>query len=358
MFSKHATRECADKFIERKAANVRKISALGIVICFCSTSAFGDPIADFYKKAGLTVAVGTGVGGSHDLNARVIARHMGKYLPGNPTIVVQNVPGAGSLTLAGQLNHHSRRDGSIIGALNRAAVFEELYTGRATKVKFNPLELNWIGAPDRITAVAISWHTSPVRTAADLLKRELIVGSSGGTTTTVPRMMEEAAGFKFKVVLGYKSGGDVDLAIERGELEGRAATAWGGLKGRNSDWLTQKKVNLLFQTGLSKHPDLNDVPLALDFARNSEDRRMMELFFAAEDIGYPYVAPPLVPTDRLAALRTAFEKTMLDPNFVEDLRKQSLDVNPVSWQRMTKIIQDSYNAPDHIKARLRKALNE
>ncbi len=344
--------KAASRFTSRLAGSAVVILAL------CSTGALAETVEAFYSKNNLTVAVGTGVGGSHDVNARVLARHIGKYIPGNPAVVVQNVPGAGSLTLANQLNHTARRDGSFIGALNRAAVFEELYTGRSTKLKFNPLELNWIGAPDRITGVAISWHTSSVKTAKDLLHTQLIVGSSGGTTTTVPKMMEEAANFKFKIVMGYKSGGDVDLAIERGEIEGRAATAWGGLKGRNSAWITDKKINLLYQTGLSKHPELPDVPLALDFARNSEDRRMMELFFAAEDIGYPYAAPPQTPPAMLAALREGFARTMKDPDFVSELQKQSLDVNPVSWEAMTKIINDAYQAPDHIKSRLRNALRE
>ena len=291
-----------------------------VIFALCSTDALAETVEAFYSKNNLTVAVGTGVGGSHDVNARVLARYIGKYIPGNPAVVVQNVPGAGSLTLANQLNHTARRDGSFIGALNRAAVFEELYTGRSTKLKFNPVELNWIGAPDRITAVAISWHTSPVKTAKDLSHTQLIV--------------------------------------ERGEIEGRAATAWGGLKGRNTAWLTDKKINLLYQTGLSKHPELPDVPLALDFARNSEDRRMMELFFAAEDIGYPYAAPPQTPPEMLAALREGFARTMKDPDFVSELQKQSLDVNPVSWEAMTKIINDAYQAPDHIKSRLRTALKE
>ncbi|MDP2356238.1 MAG: tripartite tricarboxylate transporter substrate-binding protein [Beijerinckiaceae bacterium] len=343
----------------RSVKAARRLTGSAVVIlALCSTGALADAVEAFYSKNNLTVAVGTGVGGSHDGNARVLARFIGKYIPGNPAVVVQNIPGAGSLTLANQLNHTARRDGSFIGALNRAAVFEELYTGRSTKLKFNPLELNWIGAPDRITGVAISWHTSPVKTAKDLLHTQLIVGSSGGTTTTVPKMMEEAANFKFKIVMGYKSGGDVDLAIERGEIEGRAATAWGGLKGRNTSWIMDKKINLLYQTGLSKHPELPDVPLALEFARNSEDRRMMELFFAAEDIGYPYAAPPQTTPAMLAALREGFARTMKDPDFISELQKQSLDVNPVSWEAMTKIIHDAYTAPEHVKSRLRNALKE
>jgi hypothetical protein len=161
---------------------------------------------------------------------------------------------------------------------------------------------------------------------------------------------------KFRIVTGYKSGGDVDLAIERGEVGGRAATAWGGLKSRNADWLKEKKINLLYQTGLSKHPELPNVPLAIDFAKNQDDRKMLELFFAAEDIGYPYVAPPGVPEDRLAILRKAFQETMQDKEFTQDMKKQGLDVHPVPWDKMTKIIQDAYGVPAPIKERLRKTL--
>lgn len=312
----------------------------------------------FYRKTNLIVGVGTGVGGSHDLNARVIARFIGRHIPGNPTVVVQNVPGAGSLVLANMLHQTAPRDGSMIGALNRATVFEELYTGRASRSRFNPLEMNWLGAPDRITAVAIAWHDAPVKTAKDLLTHELIVGSSGGTTTTVPRILQEVAGFRFKVITGYTSGGDVDLAIQRGELQGRGATAWGGLKGRGGDWLKQKKVNLLYQTGLTKHPDLPDVPLALEFARTDEDRKILELFFAAEDIGYPYAAPPGVPDDRLAVLRKAFSAALMEPELKADLALQGLDVSPVTWEAMTKVIHSSYGAPEPIKQRLRKFLKE
>lgn len=320
------------------------------------SEASSDPHAEFYARTPFVMAVGTGVGGSHDLNARVIGRHMVRFIPGQPTLIVRNVPGAGSLNLANTLNETSPRDGSIVAALNRAAIFDRLYTGRESRARFDPMALEWIGSPDTITAVAISWHDTPIRTVQDLIEKEFIVGSSGGTTTTVPRVLAEAAGFRFRLIQGYQSGGDVDLAIERGEVQGRAATAWSGMKSRNVDWLTEKKVNLLYQTGLSKHPELSDVPLAIDFARTEDDKVLLQLFFSAEALGYPYAAPPGTDPARLAILREAFEKTMKDPQFAVEMRNQGLDVNPVSWRDMTEIVRASYSAPEAIVDRLRSTI--
>lgn len=340
-----------DTVLRTKATCAVAIGALLFGLA-AAPSASAQSVEQFYKGKTVTVAIGSGSGGSHDLNAHILGRHIGKYLPGNPRVVVQNMPGAGSLTLANYLFEVAPKDGTYFGGLQRAAVFEELYTGKV-QVRFEPTKMNWLGGPDTISSVAISWHTVPVKKAEDLLNRELIVGASGGTTETIPRLMNAIAGFKFKVIPGYKSGGDVDLAIERGEVEGRAATAWGGMKGRNSDWLEQKKVNLLFQTGFERHPELKDVPLALEFAKTPDDRKVAELFFAAEDIGYPYLAPPGVPADRLAAIRSAFEQVYKDPELIAEAKKGGLDINPVSWQRMTKVITDSYSAPDSVRQRLR-----
>jgi tripartite-type tricarboxylate transporter receptor subunit TctC len=318
----------------------------------------GDATAqqDFYKGKTLTIGIGTSVGGSHDAYARIIANNIGRHIPGNPTVVPQNVPGAGSLTLANHVFESAPKDGTYIGALNRAAVFEELYTGKTT-VRFDPVKMHWLGGPDTVSSVAIAWHTAKVKTAKDLLTHELIVGSSGGQGDSVPKLLSQTAGFKFKVILGYKSGGDVDLAIERGEVEGRATTAWGGLKQRSQDWMNEKKINMLYQTGLEAHPELKDIPLAVDFSRTPDDRKVAELFFAAEDIGYPYVAPPETPADRLAILRKAMEETFKDPQAKAEAAKQNLDINPVSWQRMTKGIVDSYSAPEPLRKRLRDTVN-
>ncbi len=321
------------------------------------TAAGAQSAADFYKKLStITLAVGSGTGGSHDLNARIMAHHLGKYLPGKPSVVVQNVPGAGSLKLANQMANTAPKDGSYIAALNRGAVFEELYSTRS-RAKFDATTFNWLGGPDKITAVGIAWHTAKVKTAKDLLTHQLIVGGSGGTTESIPRLLEKVAGMKFKVVAGYKSGGDVDLAIERGEVEGRAAIAWGGLKSRGKTWIDKKLINILFQTGLNKHPDLANVPLALDFATKPEEKKMTSLFFSAEEIGYPYAAPPGVPADRLALLRDALIKTMRDPAYIAEATKQRLDIHPISWQRMTKVIGDAYGAPSALRKQLQSTIN-
>lgn len=334
--------------------------AIWMVACvtaFAATSA-AQTAEEFYKKTRVTVAIGSGPGGSHDLNCKLIARHLGKHLPGNPTVIPQNVPGAGSLTLINQLYNTAPKDGSFFGGMQRAGVFEDLYNEKGkSRAKFDATKLNWLGGPDRITGVAVAWHTSPVKTYKDLYNHEMVVGSSGGTTTTVPMLLSGTVGFKFRVVKGYKSGGDVDLAMERGEIEGRIPVAWGGLKSRGGDWLKGKKVNMLFQTGLTRHSDLPNVPLALDFAKTPDDRKLMELFFSAEEIGYPYAAPPGLQADRLAVLRKAFADTLADKQFIEEARKQKLDVNPVTWQQMTQVITNAYGAPPQVIARLREAIN-
>ncbi len=317
-----------------------------------------ESVAEFYKGKTFTVAIGFAPGGSHDLNGRIIARHIGKYLPGNPNVISQNVPGAGSLTLANHIVTTAPADGTYIGAINRSVVFDELYTGRSAGSRFDPLKVSWLGGPDTITSVGIAWHTAPVKKAEDLLTHEMIIGTSADASagSTVAKLLTSTAGFKFKLIQGYPSGSDTDLAIERGELHGRATLPWGGLKGRNASWLKENKINMLYQSGLEKHSEIPQVPLAIDFSRTPDDRKVAELFFAAEDIGYTYLAPPDVPPDRLAAIREALAKAFRDPELISEARKAGLDINPVTWQRMTKVISDAYSAPEPIRKRLRETI--
>lgn len=331
-------------------------ACIGVAVLLTTAgSASAQSVADFYKGKTIVLAVGAEVGGTIDLNGRLVGRHMSKYLPGNPTIVVQNVPGASSLKLANHLGAGAPTDGSYFAGLNRLAVFRKLYVENSG-VTFDPLTLNYLGSPDKIWSVAYLWHTAKVKKAADLLTTEAIVGGSpGGSAHLHPMMLNEFAGFKFKIINGYKGGADVDLAAERGEVEGRASTAPVQILEKN--WLAEKKVNLLFWNGLEKDEKLwPDLPLALEFVKNPDDRKLMEVYYAADEIGYPYAAPAGVPADRVAALRKAFMDTLNDKTFVEESAKQKLDVNPVSGEKVTSIVKAAYGTPAPIVKRLQAVL--
>lgn len=316
--------------------------------------AAAQTVEQLYKGKVVTLGIGSGVGGSHDVNGRLAARHIGQHIPGKPTIVPQNVPGAASLPLANHLAMGAPRDGSYIAIFNRAGIFDKLYDAKSNAT-FDPTTFNWLGGPDKIWSVAYVWHTAKAKTVDELRRYEVIVGGSGGTTESIPLLFNQLAGFKFKLVRGYKSGGDVDLAVERGEVEGRASTTWAELK--KKPWLNENKAVVLFWNGLEKHRDLPDVPLGLDFIAKPEDRQLMELFFAADEIGYPFAAPAGVPADRVAALRKAFEDMHADPAYIADANRLQFDVNPVSWQRMTKIIADAYATPTAMQKRLQELMN-
>jgi tripartite-type tricarboxylate transporter receptor subunit TctC len=308
---------------------------------------------DFFKGKTVTVGIGTDVGGSHDLNGRLVAAHLGRHIPGNPTLVPQNVPGANSMTLANFLAQSAPKDGTYIAGFNRSGVMAKLYDPTAN-VSFDPLTFNWLGSPDKIWSVAYARSDAKVKTADDLLKTELIVGASNGLSDRVPNLMASFAGFKFKVVSGYKGGADVNMAVDRGEVEGRASTTWAELK--NTTWLRDKKINLLFWNGLEVHPDEPKVPLGLDYIKNPDDRRVMELFFAVDEMGYPFAAAPGTPADRVTILRKAFADMLADPAYIADANKLSFDVHPVTAERMTKIVRDSFDAPKAIVDRVREAI--
>jgi hypothetical protein len=241
------------------------------------------------------LAIGSGSGGSIDIYARLMGRHLGKHIPGQPTIVPQNMPAGSGLALANFASEGAPRDGTWLGAVTQALPFDPLFSGGASNVRFDVLKWNWLASPVKFSAVAISWNAStPVRNAVDLLTHEMIVGSSGAaaSSTNDAHVLRNILGFKYRVILGYPSGADIDLAMVRGETQGRANIAWQGLKSRNADWLTKKEVSILYQMGLEKDSDIpSDVPLILDFAKTDEDRQVLELKFASYALGYPVFAP-------------------------------------------------------------------
>jgi tripartite-type tricarboxylate transporter receptor subunit TctC len=316
--------------------------------------ASGQSAEAFYKGKQVTVAIGSGAGGSHDQWGRLITRHMGKYIPGQPNLVPKNYPGAGGMMLANLYWAQGPKDGTSFGIINRGVLFEPLFNAAHAKGLFDPRKFSWIGSPDSIISVAVAWHTSPVKKWQDLLDKELIVGAVGAATGTTKEayVMNNLLGFKYKVIMGYPGGSDVDLAMERGEINGRANLAYGGLKNRNLQELKEGKIIILYQMGLERHPEMPNVPLVLDFARNDEERRLLELNFLPSEIGYPFLAPEGVPAPRLAALREAFKKTLEDKDLRADAAKQRLDINYKSGERLQALVEKAYSASPEMVARL------
>jgi tripartite-type tricarboxylate transporter receptor subunit TctC len=331
------------------------LSAVAVMMSMMpSAPAAAQSVEEFYKGRQVTLAIGTGVGGSHDQYGRLIARHMGQYIPGHPNLVPKNYPGAGGMALANSFWAQGPKDGSIFGIINRAIMFEPLFNGKNARGKFDPRKFSWIGATDTVISVAVAWHTSPVKTWQDLREKELIVGAVGAAsgTTKEAYVMNNLLGFKYKVIMGYPGGGDVDLAMERGEINGRANLAYGGLKNRNIEEVKSGKLIILYQMGLERHPEMPDVPLVLDFARNDEERRLLELNFLPSEVGYAFSAPPDVPADRVKALRAAFKQTTEDADLRAEAKKQRLDINYISGERIESLMAQAYNAPPELIARI------
>ena len=332
--------------------------ALGLASAFAlalGPAAQADAIADFYKGKTITVYVGYSPGGGYDTYARTIARHIGKHIPGEPTVIVKNRPGAGSMLLTNEIYNVLPKDGSVIGIVGRGMPMEPLFG--SDKAKFEPAKFNWIGSANNEVSVCVAWHTSPVKKWQDLLTTEMIVGGTGegADTDSFPKVMNNVLGTKLKLITGYPGGNDVLLAMERGEVDGRCGYSWSSAKSRKADWLKEGKMTVLIQMSTEKHPDMPDVPLIMDLAKNDADKAALRLIYARQEFGRPFLAPPGVPADRVAALQAAFMATMDDPDFKSDAAKQDLELAPVSGQRVGELIAAIYSAPAEVVQRAKEA---
>lgn len=322
---------------------------------FALQTAQAQPANAFFEGKTVSLVVGSGAGGGYDAYMRLIARFLGNHIPGQPTVVPRNMPGASGLTQINFMYNVAPKDGTTIGATQLATPFEPLFAGQSTQIKFDPLKLFWLGSPAQFAAVAYATHTAQVKKAEDLFTHELLVGSSGGGTnaSTEAWLTNKVLGFKYKVITGYSSATDVDLALERGEVQGRASSGWSGLKIRNSEALRNGEINLLYQLGIKKHPDIPaNVPLILDFAKSPEDRAVLELKFAPYSIGYPYFLPPDVPAERAQLLRTAFAETVNDPEIRKAAEVVKLDIGPVTGQEIEDIMKLVFNSSPNVIARV------
>jgi tripartite-type tricarboxylate transporter receptor subunit TctC len=273
---------------------------------------------------------------------------MGKHIPGNPAVVPKNMEGAGSLRLANWLYNIGPKDGTAIGTIGRGTGFDVLLGNM--KAQFDATRFNWIGSANNEVSVCVAWHTSGITRFEDMLTRPLIVGgtSSSADTDQFPKITNGVLGTKMKVITGYPGGNEVGLAMERGEVQGRCGWSWSSVKSTHQKWLNEKRFAILAQLALKKHPDLPDVPLIVDLAKTDEQRKILELIFARQVMGRPFVAPPGVPRDRVEALRKAFMDTMNDKEFLADAEKAQLEITPVPGDQLEQLVRDLFATPPEI----------
>jgi tripartite-type tricarboxylate transporter receptor subunit TctC len=325
-----------------------RIAAAVVLVATTVSNAAAQSVADFYKGKSIDLYIGYSVGGAYDLYARYLARHMGKHIPGNPTVVPKNMEGAGSLRLANWLYNVGPKDGTTFGIIGRGTGFDVLLGN--PKAQFDATRYNWIGSANNEVSVCVAWHTSGITKFEDMLTRPLIVGgtSASADTDQFPRITNGVLGTKMRVITGYPGGNEVGLAMERGEVQGRCGWSWSSVKSTHKKWLDEKRFSILVRLALQKHPDLPDVPLIVDLAKTDEQRKILELIFARQVMGRPFLAPPGVPRERTEALRKAFMDTMNDKEFLADAEKAQIEINPVPGDQLEKLIQNIFASPPEI----------
>jgi tripartite-type tricarboxylate transporter receptor subunit TctC len=323
-----------------------------------SQAAFAQSVADFYKGKTITIVVGSDVGGGYDLTARTLAHHLARHIPGQPSIIVQNKPGASSIVAANYVYEIAPKDGTIIAAAQRPIPFQTLFGD--TGVRFDVRKMQWLGSTTNELGVVVAWHTAPQQTFADLYKSEMVIGGTGPATDPelYPRAMNRVLGTRFRIVGGYPGQAQVALAMERGEIQGSGNWSFSDIEKGHPDWITEKKVRLLLQLGLAKSqsPLLREVPLVLDVARNDDERHVFEILMGMKALGRPYFVAPGVPTDRTQALREAFMATMRDPEFLAEANQLLGPIDPVSGTDMQVIIAGVYALPAQVISQAREAV--
>ena len=324
-----------------------------------ASSALADPVADFYRGKSVRLIVGAAAGGGYDIPARLIASHMGKHVPGNPSFVVENMPGAASLIMTNYLYARAPRDGTAMGMPNNNIPLEprlKQLSREGGNVSFDIMKFNWLGSPVQEPQVLFTLSEA-AKTFEDLKTRKVIVGSTGTTADnySVPALLNQIFGTKMEIVTGYKGQSDIFIAIERGEVQGNS-TGLSNLLVTKSDWLKSGKVSIIMQLGLERSPELPQVATALERAADQETHDLLRLFLLKYRMARPIALPPDVPAERLKALNAAFEATMKDPAFLAEARQIGLDINPVGGAEMTRLVSEIQAAPQVTVDRLQKLL--
>jgi tripartite-type tricarboxylate transporter receptor subunit TctC len=333
------------------------LCAASLMLAAGASVARADSEADSYQGKQIRIIIGFGNGGTSDIFARTLARYMGKHLPGAGAFVPQNMPGGGGIKSANYLYNVAPKDGTMFGNFSRTVPLEPLL-GKKEKTQFDALKFTWLGSPSQEVSTCASWHTTPVKSFEDLRKHQLILGSTGSAaaSTVFPKLFNAELGTKFKLVLGYSNSVTILKAMEQGEVQGFCAWGWVPMLMQHADWHRDKKINVLFQIGLTQHPKHKDVPLVLDFVKEQEKKEVLSLVMAPQTFARPFVAPPGLTAARTKTLRTAFYATVRDPAFVADAERQGLEVDLLTGEETLDILKKLYATPKNIVARAKAAM--
>jgi tripartite-type tricarboxylate transporter receptor subunit TctC len=339
--------------VRRSCARIVVLLGLGLA----AVSARADQVADFYHGKTLSLIIGTSSDNDYDFRARLLARHLGRHIPGEPTIVPQNMPGVGGVKAANYLASIAPHDGTTLHLIMSNMMSSEAIGAQG--VQFDTRKFFWVGNTTSTPNVMVSWYKSGITAIEQVKARELIVGAPGGTLGVVyATAMNGLVGTKFKIVTGYPGGNEVNLAMERGEIDGRASNSWAAWKSTHPDWVKDKKIVVLVQIGLKRAPDLADVPLLFELAGNDMDRQVLTFLSADTAIARALVTTPDTPPERVAALRRAFDATMRDPEFLAEADKALLDIVPMSGEDSQKIADQIVNTPPAVVARAKALLGD
>lgn len=336
----------------------REFTCLMIVAALAAVStgtARAESVEEFYKGRSMPLIIGFSAGSGYDIYARLLARFMGKYIPGNPTIVPQNMPGAGSQRAAQYIYSVAPKDGSVFGTMSRSMPVEPLL-GDA---KFDGRAFTWIGNIANNNSLCATWHTVGVKTWDDAITKPYVLGGQGpgSDLDLFGTLMKNVFGAKVKIISGYPGGNDVNLAMERREIDGRCGWSWDSIKSTRPDWLRDKKIDLLVVFAIEKSPEIPaHVPLALDKVASEEMRQVLRIHLAAQALGRPFAAPPGIPPDRKAALRAAFDATMKDKEFIEETTKVRLEVSPIPGAEIDRLLDAIYKSPPDLVAKAKQVM--
>jgi tripartite-type tricarboxylate transporter receptor subunit TctC len=340
---------------DKRLFTMRTIAA--VCLTLLTASAQAQTAEEFYKGKAVTLVIGFSVGGGYDLYARHLGRHIGKHIPGNPTIVPQNMPGAGSLKAANFLYSAAPKDGSAFGTFARTTGINPLLESGAT---FDGTKFSWLGSVTDDVSTCVTWHTAAVKTWKDFLTKPVTLG--GQAVSSEPdifaRLYKNVFGAPIKLVAGYPGTNEISLAMERGEVDGLCGLSWSTIKTRHARWLADKKINIIVQSSFKRVQELGDVPLVMEQTKDPEKIQILKLILAAQEMARPFAAPPGIPPDRKAALVAAFDATMKDPEYLADAQRLKIDVNPVSGRDLDKLLAELYATPKDVVKKASEAITK